>query len=46
MTEALNNDDYTNVKESLDHLKEASYKFAEAIYSKRDQFAERSTENE
>lgn len=46
MTEALNSDDYTQVKESLDHLKEASYKFAEAIYSKREQFAERSTENE
>ena len=40
MREALSGADYSNIKDVFDQLKEASYKFAEVIYS----IQEKSTE--
>lgn len=46
MNEALTSEDYTYIKETLDHLKEASYKFAEIIYAKHENSTGSHTENE
>lgn len=46
MNEALTSEDYAYIKDRLDHLKEASYKFAEMIYAKQEKSTESHTENE
>jgi len=44
--EAIKTDDYNKLKESLDGLKEASYKFAEVIYSKQGGASEGKTQED
>ncbi len=46
MRESLDGDDYAYIKEALDHLKNASYKFAEVIYSRHESYSEAFNENE
>ncbi|MEQ9618703.1 MAG: molecular chaperone DnaK [Deltaproteobacteria bacterium] len=40
MNEALESEDYSYVKDVLEHLKEASYKFAEVIYTRQEENSE------
>ena len=40
MKEALTGVDYVHIKDMFEELKEASYKFAEVIYSKQDKGTE------
>ena len=46
MNEALDSEDYSYIKDMLDHLKEASYKFAEVIYTKQEAISETRGDNE
>ena len=46
MRESLDGDDYAYIKEALDQLKNASYKFAEVIYSRHESYSEAFNENE
>ncbi len=46
MRESLESDDYAYVKDMLDRLKNASYKFAEVIYSRHESYSEAFNENE
>lgn len=41
LKEVLESDSYRNIKESLDNLQEVSYKFAEFIYSKKEQSSDK-----
>ncbi len=41
LNEVLQTDSYRNIKESLDNLQDVSYKFAEFIYSKKEQSSDK-----
>lgn len=41
LKEVLNGDSYKDIRESLDNLQQESYRFAEVIYSKKDNSAEK-----
>lgn len=46
MRESLEGEDYAYIKDMLDRLKNASYKFAEVIYSRHESYSEAFNENE
>ena len=46
MRKSLESEDYVYIKDMLDRLKNASYKFAEVIYSRHESYSEAFNENE
>jgi len=46
MRQSLESEDYVYIKDMLDRLKNASYKFAEVIYSRHESYSEAFNENE